>query len=215
MAGRKSTLNKDLVIELYKSGHTYRTIAGKLHSNEDAIRMLIKRNITEEELAVNKAAKDEKKKQASRQRKIETSDDDVDFIVKYTNKLDPAALKEIKDASRYGINTNESISTSSFIKLCRHSYICNKKTGVLHFDESRGAITKDVPRSYGADIKNTYNCHCLARIPDGDDITKEFRIKAYDNFDAEVKARKRVSKLISSEFTIRFLTVSEVGEIDG
>lgn len=208
MAGRKSTLDKERVIELYKSGHTYRAIAEQLSSSEDAVRMLIKRNAPEK-IAEKKAARQAKKSKAS--------NSDVDFIEEYRSELGSEALKEIKDQSRYGINTNESMGTKAFIKACFHSYKTDPKTGRVKFDTSRGARTKDVPASYmpGDECKNTYNCHCLALIPGGDDITKEFRIKAYDNFDAEVKARKRVSKLISSEFTIRFLTVSEVGEIDG
>jgi len=43
--GRKSTLNKEKIILLYKNGLTFRAIAKEVNSNEDAIRMLIKRNV--------------------------------------------------------------------------------------------------------------------------------------------------------------------------
>lgn len=194
MAGRKSTLDKNLVIELYKAGHTYRAIAEKLSSNEDAIRMLIKRNAPEKIV---------EKKNARQVKKSKPANSDIDFIVEHTNKLNAAARTEIRNASRYGLNPNEGkISDLSFVKLFRQSYICDKNTGVLHFDKTRGGVTKDLPRRYEADIKNTYNCNCLAIIPGGANITKEFIIKAYDSFDAEVRARKRINNLISSEFTI-------------
>lgn len=219
MAGRKSALDKGLVIELFKSGHTYRSIAEHLNSNEDTIRMIIKRNTSEDDLSINKAVKEEKKKQVAREKILhkENEDNSFDFIVEYTHKLDAVALAEIKEANRYGINTNESMSKKALIKACFHSYKTDSKTGRVKFDTSRGVRTKDVPASYmpGEDFKNTYNCHCLALASGGINITKEFRIKAYDSFDAEVRARKKINRLISTEFKIRFLTVSEVVEIEG
>lgn len=148
MAGRKSTLDKDLVIELFKSGHTYRTIAKQLNSNEDAIRMLIKRKTSAEELNLSKAAKQENRKEVLRIKKLQNSNE-VDFIVEHRSELGSAVLTEIKEASMYGINSNESMSDYSFIKWNRDCYVTDKKTGILHFDKKRiGGVTKNLPRRY-------------------------------------------------------------------
>lgn len=148
MAGRKSTLDKNLVIELYKDGHTYRAIAEKLSSTEDAVRKLIKRNTSKKELNLNKAARQEMKKQTLRKEKLKNTNE-IDFIVEHRSELGSAALKEIREASKYGINSNESMSDYSFVKWNRDCYVTDRATGILHFDKKRiGGATKNLLRRY-------------------------------------------------------------------
>lgn len=137
MAGRKSNLDKELVINLYKNGLTYRAIAEKVQSNEDAVRMLIKRNAS---------AELSKKKEARQVRKQATSLNN-DYIHEHSNVLNVEAYREIWEERRNGIDTNESIGTYAFIQWNRQSYLTDKD-GNLVFDENRGGITKDVPKKY-------------------------------------------------------------------
>lgn len=201
MAGRRATIDKEVVIKLFEQGLTYRAIAENVQSNEDTIRMCIKKYARE---ALNE-------KKAKIQARKNINENKFDFIVEHTQRLDAKALKEIKEASRYGININESMSKKSFIRACFQSYKTDSKSGRVKFDTSRGARTKDVPASYepGKEYKNTYKCYCSVTMIDTN-ITKKFTIKAYDNFEAEVEARKKINRLLNCEFKIDSLTVEEI-----
>lgn len=129
----------DESIELFKDGYTYKEIAEKLNSTEDAIRMLL-----------NKYAPEEvKKRRSTRQSKIKDlfEPTEEEFKLQQTGALTIEDRKELMNERTYGINFNESISPSNFVKYNRQSYITDKK-GTLHFDKTRGHITKDVPPSY-------------------------------------------------------------------
>lgn len=179
---RKSSVNKKLVIELFKNGLTYGAIALKVNSTEDAIRKLLKRNAPElmrkrintkdvivlmkegftyKEIAVKVnstedavrkhvskyAAKElsEIKKIKQRSKVFEPVDEEV--ILETTGDLTIKDRLEMMEEKRYGINPNESMTERNFVIWNRHSYLTDKE-GRLHFDETRGAITKDVPSIY-------------------------------------------------------------------
>jgi hypothetical protein len=133
--GRKSTLDKEKIIILYKSGLTLRAIAKEVNSNEDAIRMLIKRNALVE---LNKRKEKRKRK---------TNDND-ELELEHSNFLTVNDLNEIREERSYGIMPNESIGDYSFLKVNRQSYTLSENHKKLIFDESRGLRTYAVPKSY-------------------------------------------------------------------
>jgi len=132
--GRKSTLNKEKIILLYKNGLTFRAIAKEVNSNEDAIRMLIKRNVPGE---LNKRKE---------QRKIKTNDND-ELELEHSNFLNPNDLKEIREEKSYGLLPHESIGNYGFLKVNIQSYKLSKNRKKLIFDEGRGLRTYAVPKS--------------------------------------------------------------------
>ncbi|MCB2309257.1 RNA polymerase subunit sigma-24 [Clostridium estertheticum] len=132
--GRKSTLDKEKIILLYKSGLTLRAIAKEVNSNEDAIRMLIKRNALGE---LNKRKEKRKNKKT-----------DYGFEFEHSEFLSQNDLKEIREERSYGIMPNESIGDYGFLKVNRQSYILSENHKKLIFDESRGLRTYAVPKSY-------------------------------------------------------------------
>lgn len=138
--GRKSTVDKKVVIELFENGMTYRAIAKELNSNEDAIRMIIKRN----------APKDLTKKREERKNrcmeKLDTGNE-LEFKLEHSNLLNSNDLKEIREEKNHGIMPNESVGDYSFIMWNRQSY--KKSNGKKFiFDESRGKRTYAVPQNY-------------------------------------------------------------------
>lgn len=136
---RKSSVDKEIVVKLFKDGLTYRAIALQLNSTEEAIRKIIKRNAPQE---LDK----KKEKIKARNRYLESSKKE-EFVLENKNLLSVQDRIELMNERKFGINTNESMGTYAFIKWNRHSYISDKK-GVLHFDARRGGITKDVPKTY-------------------------------------------------------------------
>lgn len=132
--GRKSTIDKIKVIELFKEGMTYRAIASKLGSNEDTIRMVIKRNA--------KNFLEERK--LKRKKCVESKNDGLEL--EQGNTLTIKDRKELSEERTYGLNTNESIGDYAFYMMNRQSY--KKKGKKLTFDERRGTRTYAVPKSY-------------------------------------------------------------------
>ena len=137
--GRKSTLDKNVVISLFKDGMTYRAIAKKLNSKEDTIRMIIKRNANE---ILTK--KKEERKNSSYKLDI-GNEDKLEF--EHSNLLDSEDLKEIMEEKNHGIMPNESCGTYAFLMWNRQSYKKGKGKKLM-FDESRGKRTYAVPASY-------------------------------------------------------------------
>ena len=135
--GRKSSVDKEKVIELFRTGLTYKVIAEELNSTEEAIRKIVKRNAPVD-LSKKRAAME------TRRRKPMTDE----FTIESSNLLGVDDLKQLMEERRNGINTNESMSNFSYIKFNRQSYITDPKTGILHFDKSRGGVTKDLPTTY-------------------------------------------------------------------
>ena len=62
-----------------------------------------------------------------------------------TNKCDDERHYVYRDRP---LMPHETMSTLSFIKVNRQSYITNKETGELVFDKSRGGVRKNVPLKY-------------------------------------------------------------------
>lgn len=138
--GRKSKVDKKIVIKLFESGMTYRAIANEVESNEDAIRMVIKRNAPED------LAKRKESRKAKISRCIESNDSI--FILEHSHLLSLRDLKEVRDEKSYGILPNESIGDYGFMIMNIQSYKLSKNHKKLVFDESRGKRTYAVPKSY-------------------------------------------------------------------
>ena len=137
--GRKSKIDKKVVIELYKNGMTYRAIAKKLDSNEDSIRMLIKRNAPDD-LA--------KKREGIEVRKNTETNNELELELEHSNFLNVNDLKEIREEKSFGIMPNESIGDDAIKKLFWQSFKLNNKKNSYVFDESRGLLTHDMPKNY-------------------------------------------------------------------
>ena len=136
MAGRKATFDTDKAIELLKQGFKQKDIAKKLDINESTLKMFYKRKANGE----LKKIKEEKK--------IKPSDNE-ELHLKHSHFLNISDLKEIREEKSYGIMPNEGIGDYGFLKVNMQSYKLNKKNiKKLVFDESRGLITHDVPKSY-------------------------------------------------------------------
>ncbi len=133
MSGRKATFDIEKALELFRKGLKYKEISGTLNIKESTLKMFLKRHASTE-------LKDKKAVKRNKSKKDE-------FILESSHLLNVNDLKEIMDAKTYGINDNESISAFSLLLCCRHSYK-NHVNGKLKFDETRGAITKDVPKYF-------------------------------------------------------------------
>lgn len=179
---KKSSVNKDLVIELFKTGLTYKDIALKVGSTAEAVRKILKRNVPElmkkpiktsevvslmksgliyKEIALKVNSTEDAvrmhiSKYAAKElrelKSIKKNDKlfepvEEEIILETTGDLTIRDRLEMMEEKRYGINPNESMTERNFVLWNRHSYLTDKK-GKLHFDETRGAITKNVPATY-------------------------------------------------------------------
>lgn len=122
-------------------------------------------------------------------------------------------LKEKREAKKYDaaechfqfrdrpLAPHETLSTVSLINWCRQSFT-NDADGTIHFDRTRGGISKDVPSSYdpNSDLKNKYRCKCIAIVLDTKTNEKvvyeniKYNIMAYDDYIASTQARNRFKK---------------------
>ncbi|MBU3174420.1 helix-turn-helix domain-containing protein [Clostridium estertheticum] len=138
--GRKSLLDKEKIIQLYKDGLTLRAIAKEINSNEDTIRMFIKKNAASE---VKK-----RKENISKRKKTNFISGDDELELDHSHFLNPDDLKEIREEKGWGILPHESIGDYGFFSVNKQSYKLSKNRKKLIFDETRGVITQDVPRSF-------------------------------------------------------------------
>ena len=135
---KKPKVDKKVVIQLFKRGMTYRAIANELETNEDTIRMIIKRN----------APEDLAKKREEREVKRNSCKENNENELEHSHLLSLNDIKEIRDEKSYGIMPNESIGDYGFLRMNIQSYKLSKDHKRLIFDESRGKRTYAVPKSY-------------------------------------------------------------------
>ena len=142
--GRKSSFNKDIALNLFKQGFTYREIAVKVGATEDAIRMFLKRHAKMEVDRKNAA-------RATKIKKLFEPNEDP-LILEQTGNLTVEERTEIMNSRSFGLNLGEGISNRNFVICNRHAYKTDKK-GKLHFDKIyAGSITKNVPPSYKPEL---------------------------------------------------------------
>lgn len=172
---RKSTLDKDKVITLFKNGMTYDEIAESLKATKEAVKKCLYRNAGDE---VEKRKLDQRKEIISLYKKGLKFKDiekllniDKEAIKKciYTYAMDDVKkrkerklpkrlyflssedIKELRERKRYMIYDHETIGVLSFLKWNRQSYLTTKN-GRLKFDRSRGVPTNDTPHTYNYEV---------------------------------------------------------------
>ena len=135
---KKPKVDKKVAIHLFKIGMTYRAIAKEVESNEDTIRMIIKRNAPED------LAERREERETKRSRSKENNDNELE----HSHLLSLKDIKEIRDEKGYGIMPSESIGDYGFLRMNIQSYKLSEDHKRLIFDESRGKRTYAVPKSY-------------------------------------------------------------------
>lgn len=172
---RRSGIDKNLVIQMYKDGLTYSEISEKLDIKIDTVKKCVYRN--------SKDSTKERKSTAIENvitlyknglsfraiaEKLNSKEDRIKKIIykyapeevtKRRNKrkkeleirrlkhLTKDDLKEMRERSRHYLKKNEDLYTLAFIRWNRQSYITTK-SGSLKFDRLRGVPTYGVPISY-------------------------------------------------------------------
>lgn len=144
MAGRKVTFDTEKATKLYENGFKYKEISKLLNVNESTLKSFFKRNII-----TNNDMKSKRKenKEGERKKKKENIETDY-FELEHSNLLNKNDMKEIREEKNNGIMPNESIGTDAIKKLFWQSFKLNDKKTRYIFDESRGLITHDMPKSY-------------------------------------------------------------------
>ncbi|HEY8889633.1 MAG TPA: RNA polymerase subunit sigma-24 [Clostridium sp.] len=131
-----SDIEKKKAIELYIKGLSYKEISKIIGSTSEAVRKFISRNA--------------KEKQITRRadRKSKNTKTDYGFEFEHSTFLSVNDLNEIREEKSFGIMPNESIGEHGFCMMNIQSYKLSSNHKKLVFDESRGAITDNVPKYF-------------------------------------------------------------------
>lgn len=134
----RETMDKNEIVNLFKDGFTYKEIAEKSNSTEPAIKMIIKRYAPELM----------RERKASMNNSLLFEPTPEEFNLVNMGLLSLEDRKEILNSKNNGINPNESMSKYAFLAWNKDSYLDDITTGRKIFDERRGAISKDVIKSF-------------------------------------------------------------------